>query len=150
VGQIFHYPIVNYHLTPFALIIVLNPSPRFTKDHIHPIKTLAILLVIQKFPSHYFFTSTSVVYAIGPSVNTLKAQLIFLPNPIFAICLNFQQQNPFRNQYLMHFSFEKCEINSNRYVAKGFPTTPKTPPNSNTLFSFDFISFSLRKWFNNQ
>jgi hypothetical protein len=129
VGQIFHYPIVDYHLTPFTLIIVPNPSPssRFTKDHIHPIKTLAIWLVIQNFPSHSFFTSTSVAYAIGPSVNMLRAQLVFLPNPIFAICLNFQQQNPLQNQYLMHFSFENCEINSNRYVAKGFPTTPRTP-----------------------
>jgi hypothetical protein len=70
-------------------------------------------------------------------VNTLRAQLIFLPNPIFAIC--FQHQNPLKNQNLLYFSFEKCEINSNRFVAKGFPTTPKTPPNSNTLFNFDFI-----------
>ncbi len=36
----------------------------------------------------------------------------FLPNPIFAICLNFQQQNPLQNQYLPHLSSENCEINS--------------------------------------
>jgi hypothetical protein len=36
----------------------------------------------------------------------------FLSNPIFAICLNFQQQNPLKNQYLSHLSFENCEINS--------------------------------------
>jgi hypothetical protein len=36
-------------------------------------------------------------------VNTSRAQLIFfLPNPIFAICLNFQQQNPLKNQYFPH------------------------------------------------
>jgi hypothetical protein len=66
VGQIFHYPIIDYHLTPFTLIIVPNPSPRFTKNHILSIKTLAIWLVIQNFPSHSFFTNTSVAYAIGP------------------------------------------------------------------------------------
>ncbi len=34
-----------------------------------------------------------------------------LPNPIFAICLNFQQQNPLQNQYLSHLSSEIFEIN---------------------------------------
>jgi hypothetical protein len=53
--------------------------------------------------------------------------------------LNFQQQNPPQNHNLPHFSFENCEINSNRSIAKGFPTTPRTPPNSNTFFNFDFI-----------
>ncbi len=142
VGQIFHYPIVEYHLTPFTLIIVPNPrpSPRFTKDHIHLIKTLWILLVIQKISSHSFFTSTSVAYAIGPSVNTLEGQLIFLPNPIFAICLNFQQQNPFKNQHLPHFSFEKCEINFNRSIAKGFQQHQEHPQIP--------IHFLVLIWFN--
>jgi hypothetical protein len=36
----------------------------------------------------------------------------FFPNLIFAICLNFQQQNPLKNQYLPYLSFENCEINS--------------------------------------
>ncbi len=36
----------------------------------------------------------------------------FLPNPIFAICLNFQQQNSLKNQYLQRLSCENCEINS--------------------------------------
>ncbi len=36
----------------------------------------------------------------------------FLPNPIFAICLNFQQQNLLKNQYISHLSSENCEINS--------------------------------------
>jgi hypothetical protein len=46
-------------------------------------------------------------------VNTLKAQPIFpLPNPIFAIQLNFQQQNPLKNQYFSHLSSENYEINS--------------------------------------
>jgi len=29
----------------------------------------------------------------------------------FAICLNFQQQNPLKCQYLRHLSSENCEIN---------------------------------------
>jgi hypothetical protein len=33
----------------------------------------------------------------------------FLPNPIF---LNFQKQNPLKNQYLPHLSSENCEISS--------------------------------------
>jgi hypothetical protein len=55
---------------------------------------------------------SSVACGIGPSVNTLKAQHFFLPSPIFAICLNFQQQNSLKNQYLPHLSSENCEINS--------------------------------------
>jgi len=34
----------------------------------------------------------------------------FLPN-----CLNFQQQNPRKNQYLPHLSSENCEINSIKF-----------------------------------
>ncbi len=52
-----------------------------------------------------YITSTTVDCAIGPSVNTLRAQLIFA-NPIFAICLNFQQQSPLKNQYLPQLSSE--------------------------------------------
>jgi hypothetical protein len=33
-----------------------------------------------------------------------------LPNPIFAICLNFEQQNPLENQYIPHLSSKNCEI----------------------------------------
>ncbi len=36
----------------------------------------------------------------------------FLPNPIFAICLNFQQQNSLKNQYLQQLSSDFFEINS--------------------------------------
>jgi hypothetical protein len=47
-------------------------------------------------------------------VNTLRAQLIFPSKPSlnFAICLNFQQQNSLKNQYLPQLSSENCEINS--------------------------------------
>jgi hypothetical protein len=45
--------------------------------------------------------NTSVVCGVGVSVN-----------PIFAICLNFQQQNPLKNQYLPQLNSEDCEINS--------------------------------------
>jgi hypothetical protein len=45
--------------------------------------------------------NTSVVCAVGVSVN-----------PIFAICLNFQQQNPLKNQYLPQLNSQDCEINS--------------------------------------
>ncbi len=52
--------------------------------------------------------NTSVAYAIGANVNTLRVPL----NPLFAICLNFQQQIPLKNQYLPYFSSENGEINS--------------------------------------
>ncbi len=45
-------------------------------------------------------------------VNTLKAQLIVPPNPMFAICLIFHQQNPLKKQYFPHISYENCEISS--------------------------------------
>jgi len=35
----------------------------------------------------------------------------FLLNPILAICLNFQQQNYLKNQYLPHLNSENCGIN---------------------------------------
>ncbi len=67
---------------------------------------------------------------------------LFLPNPIYVICLNFQQQNPLKNQYLSHLSSENFEINSIKSdSSEGLLTTPRTTPNSNTVFSFDFISF---------
>jgi hypothetical protein len=71
----------------------------------------------------------TVACAVGPSVNTFFILHIFqnskflnsamwthwglnwffLPDPNFAICLNFQQQNSLKNQYLPHISFENCE-----------------------------------------
>ncbi len=50
--------------------------------------------------------------AVGPSVNTLRAQLIFPYKPNFCNFLNFQQQNSLKNQYLPHLGSETCEINS--------------------------------------
>jgi hypothetical protein len=49
---------------------------------------------------------TSVLCAVGVSVN-----------PIFAICLNFHQQNPVKNQYLPQVSYEDCEINSIKSIS---------------------------------
>jgi len=42
----------------------------------------------------------------------LRVNWFCLPNPIFVICLNFQQQDPLKENYLPHLSFENCEINS--------------------------------------
>jgi hypothetical protein len=55
----------------------------------------------------------SVAYAVGPSVNTLRAQLIsLLPNKIFAILFEFLAtkftQKSISSTYL---SSESCEIN---------------------------------------
>jgi len=71
----------------------------------------------------------------------------FLPNPIFAIWLNFQQQNPLKPQYLPHLSSENCEINSSKFDSpESFPTTPRTTlPNSNTIWK-NFNSHLF--WFN--
>ncbi len=37
---------------------------------------------------------------------------LFLPNPMFAICLIFHQQNLLQKKYFPHISYENCEINS--------------------------------------
>jgi hypothetical protein len=52
----------------------------------------------------------------------------FLPNPIFAICLNFQQQNPIKNQYLLHLSSKNCEIHSIKsYSLRAFEQYQECP-----------------------
>jgi len=53
--------------------------------------------------------TTNVVCAVGLSVNILKVQLIFVPNLIFAIYLNFKQPNLFKNQYFPQLSFKICK-----------------------------------------
>ncbi len=65
----------------------------------------------------------------------------FLPNPIFAICLNFQQHNSLKNQYLSHLNSKNCEINSIKsdLSPRGFPTTPRTPPNFQYSFSVSIL-----------
>jgi hypothetical protein len=65
------------------------------------------------FLAYFILLIASLAYAIGPSVNTSRAlNWFFLPNPIFAICLNFHQQNPLEKQYLPHLTSENWEINS--------------------------------------
>jgi hypothetical protein len=70
---------------------------------------------------------TSVACVIGPNVNIFFSfqnwkflnlvvwthwglNWFFLLNPIFAIFLEFQEQNSPKNQYLSHLRFEICEI----------------------------------------
>jgi hypothetical protein len=114
---------------------------------------------------------TSVARAVGPSVNKILyfshfqnwkflnlvmwthwgLNWFFLPNPIFAIWMNLQQWNSFKNQYLSHLSSENCEINSIKSDLPGtFQQHQECPQNSNTFFISNFIYVSLRKWFNNQ
>jgi len=58
----------------------------------------------------------------------------------------FSNENPFNDQYLLHLCSENCEINSgNSNSLEGFPTTPRTLPNSTTIFSFNFIYFFIEK-----
>ncbi len=43
-------------------------------------------------------------------------------------------------KFVKYLSSENCEINSIKiWLTKGFPTTPRIPPNSNSVFNFDFI-----------
>jgi hypothetical protein len=119
-------------------------------------------LIIYIIPLAQRFTIiTSVAGVISPSVNTFfifhifrienKKNLtlwthwglnwLFLPNPIFAICLNFQQQNPLKNQYLAHLSSENCEINSIKSDSPRGPSnnTKNTPKFQYSFFVLDFI-----------
>ncbi len=54
-----------------------------------PLLSWIILLAMYNKILMFSLITTSVAYAIGPSVNTLKVQLIFPSKPNFAICLNF-------------------------------------------------------------
>ncbi len=107
------------------------------------------------------FKTTSVAYVVGPSVNTFSVKKhmctilelkiskfsnvnelnwFFLPNPIFAICLNFLQHNPLKNQYLPHLSSENCEINSIKSdSSKAFQEHQENPQIPIKIFSVDFI-----------
>jgi hypothetical protein len=59
-----------------------------------------------------FAFSTSVAYAIGPSVTTSRAQLIFPSKPKFCNFFEFSKTNPFEKKYLPYLCFENCETNS--------------------------------------
>jgi hypothetical protein len=73
----------------------------------------------------------------------------FLPNPIFVIYLNFQQQNPLKNQYLSHLNSENCKIKS---IKSDSPSTfqehhkhPQIPIeiSVSTLFNFHWKNDSI-------
>jgi len=68
------------------------------------------------FTKYFFFFSFQLVYPVplGQVWTHLGPNWFFFPNPIFAICLNFQQQIPTKNQYLPQPSSENCEINSTK------------------------------------
>ncbi len=58
----------------------------------------------------------------------------------FIIRLNFQQQNPLKNQYFPHLSSENCEINSIKSkLSESFLITPRTHPNSHIILNFYFL-----------
>jgi len=53
------------------------------------------------------------VCVLGPSVNTLRAQLIFPSKPNFTNWVEFSTTtDPLKNQYLLQLSSENCEMNS--------------------------------------
>ncbi len=60
----------------------------------------------------FYSNNVTVTCAIGPNMNTLSAQIKFPSKPILAICLNFHQQNPLKNQYLPYLGSKIYEINS--------------------------------------
>ncbi len=73
----------------------------------------------------------------------------FLSNPIFAIFLNFQQQNTLKNQYISPLSSENCEVKPYWiWLIEDFPTTPRTPQipmqfSVSILFSFHWENGSI-------
>ncbi len=63
-----------------------------------------------------------------------------LPNTIFAICLNFQQQNPLKNQYVSNVTSENCKINSIRSDSpKAFQQHQQQPPQIPIQFSVSIL-----------
>ncbi len=107
----------------------------------------------------------TVACAVGPSVNTFfifshfpnskflnsamwthwALNWFFLPDPIFAICLNFQQQNSLKNQYLPHISFENCEINSIKSHSLRLFNNTKNAPKFQSKFQFLFYWIFIEK-----
>ncbi len=72
------------------------------------------------------------------------------PNPILAICLNFQEQNPFQNQYLPPLSSEDCEINSIKFDSSRALQYHQECLQISIQFSVLILfNFHLKKWFNN-
>ncbi len=78
--------------------------------------------------------------SVGPKCEHIEGSTDFsFQTKISQFCLNFHQQNSLKNQYLPHLSSENCEIIIQ--LAKGFPTTPRTPQNSILiLYSFHWES----------
>ncbi len=100
--------------------------------------------------THFLFFHIFIIEILLNSAKWTHWQLngFFLLNPIFAIFLNFQQERPLQNA---HLSSENCEINSIKSdLSRASQGHQEFPPNSNNFFSFNFSSFSLKKWFNNQ
>jgi hypothetical protein len=65
-----------------------------------------------KCPNTYvFWKTTSVACAIGPSVNTLRAQLNFPSKLNFCKLFEFLTTKSFKIQYLPQLSSENCEVN---------------------------------------
>jgi len=77
-----------------------------------------------------------------PTCEHIEGSRFFLPTSIFAICLNFQQQNPFKNQYLLQLSSGNCEINSIKSgslrVFQQHQKHPQIPIQLSVLISFSF------------
>jgi hypothetical protein len=91
-----------------------------------------------------FFTFSELKFFKFDNVNALRAQLIIPSKPNIYNLFEFPEKNPLKNQYLSHLSSENCEINSIKSDSpEGFLTTPRTPPNSNTVFSFHWENDSI-------
>jgi hypothetical protein len=111
---------------------------------------------------------TSVACAIGPSVNTffyfshfqdwkflismvwththLGLNWFFLPNPNFAICLNFQQQNPLKINTFHTLALTIVEYTLLNLTCQGLPNNTKKCPQIPIRFSV-WILFSFH-WVN--
>jgi hypothetical protein len=61
--------------------------------------------------------------------------------------LNFQEQNPLKNQYLAHLRSKNCEIDS---IKSDFLIIQKCPEFLKIKFNCDFYLIFIEKWFNNQ
>jgi hypothetical protein len=83
-----------------------------------------------------------IIFTFGP---TSHATLVYCYNLIFAICLNFQQQNPLKNQCHAHPSSKNCEINSIKSTYCVFFSNNKNAPKFQYSFLFQFYLFFIEK-----
>jgi hypothetical protein len=115
---------------------------------------------------HYYWYSLT---QVCPSVNTffifhifkienfkiqqcehIEGSTDFLPTPIFAICLKYEQQNPLKISIFHNLALKIVKWTILNLTCWGLSNNDKNICKFQCNFQFPFYFFSLKKWFDNQ